>query len=225
MATVSIISGVHTPNEGRALINTNFTNVNTDLVIIKTITDSLTGNVVGVDNVQTFTNKTIKSNNAMGGTNNTVEVTRKDIKTDLFQLKAYNNDALAGTISNIEVDAGSIYDLVVSGGNGIKTHVDGQHLKIVGETDFLLNNASQKFGMGVDSATLTTYAGYGYTTVLGASTANLSSLAVGAAHTAQPNATLHVKHSSTGNMLRLQNTNPGSGFDGARLTYQNSSQE
>ena len=224
MATVSIISGVHTPNEGRALINTNFTNVNTDLVIIKTITDSLTGNVVGVDNVQTFTNKTLKSNNATGGTNNVVEITRKDIKTDLFQLKAYNDDALAGTISNIEVDAGSIYDLVVSGGNGIKTHVDSQHLKIVGETDFVLNNTGQTFGVGLDQASMGVYEGYGYMCLLGGTTLIGPELGVGGSHAAAPAAPIHVKSSTAGigEMIRLENTNDSTAP--SYVGYKNASQ-
>jgi len=210
MATVSTISGVHTPNEGRALINTNFTNVNTDLVTVKTITDSLSGDVVGADNVQTLTNKTILSSNASAGTSNTLEVTRKDIKTTLFQLKAYNDDALAGTISNIDVDADSIYDLVVSGGNGIKTHVASQHLKIVGETDFLLNNASQKFGVGVSSATLATYAGYGFSNVITNKTALIDNVAIGNTHTATPTSPMHIKaDTSTGTMAILENTRSG----------------
>ena len=209
MATVSTISGAHTPNEGRALINTNFTNVNTDLVTVKTITDSLSGNVVGENNSQTLTNKTIKSNNANGGTNNVVEVTRKDIKTDLFQVKAYNADALAGIMSNIEVDAASIYDLVVSGGNGIKTHIDSQHLKIVGETDFLLNNASQKFGVGVSSATLATYAGYGFSNVITNKTALTSDVAIGGNHAAAPSAPLHVKDATSGKMAIFENATFG----------------
>ena len=224
MATVSTISGAHTPNEGRALINTNFTNVNTDLVTVKTITDSLSGDVVGENNAQTLTNKTIKSNNANGGTNNVVEITRKDIKTDLFQVKAYNADALAGIMSNIEVDAASIYDLVVSGGNGIKTHIDSQHLKIVGETDFLLNNTSQRFGVGVTDASWTTFTGYGFSNVVAGKTAITNDVAIGDSHAAAPAAPLHVKDSTAGigEMIRLENTNDSTAP--SYVGYKNASQ-
>ena len=200
MATISGINTTDTPNEGRTITNTNFTNVNNDLESVKAITDTLSGSIVGVGNIQTLQNKTIKSNNVDASSGNTLQVSREDINGSIFQVKTYQNGSLTGTVSNIEFDGSTTYDLIISGGNGVKTHVESQEIKIKLDPETILNETNQVLGVNVSSVS----AGY---SVEAANNVLVDQLAIGT-HSTTPATLAHIR-GTNGEPLKIEKTDSG----------------
>jgi len=133
-------------------MNTNFTNVNTDLETTKAVTDSVTGDVVGTENSQTLQNKTIASTNAGG--DNVMAVNRLDLTGALFKVSNANSGGVT-TSNNFVVSGTAISEFQIKGTNGIVSSVTTSGLSAVVEVGInetsVINESSQTVVIG-DSA-------------------------------------------------------------------------
>jgi len=191
MATINTVSGIHTPNEGRVIWNDNFTAVNTEVEGLSTTIGAVGGSIVGTTEVQVLENKTISS--SYRGGNNTISVSRRDLESTAFFLVTSDS----GSVSNMDVSAASQYSLQLLGDNGIDTYVTSNVLYIRNSATCILNETSQKLGVGVASVTGGNVAEFGGNVLV-------SGLFGAGSHTAAASAEVHLKSSSP--ELRIETT-------------------
>jgi hypothetical protein len=193
MATITTVQGTNTPNEGRLIWNTNFTNVNAELIANTAAIAGIGGTPVGTTQVQTLTNKTIVSNYITGGTGNYITLSRRDLNPGNT---LFNVASDSGSVTNIDVSQVSVYNLTILGGNGITTSVGSNILYIKNAANCIMNEASQKLGVAVASVSSGNVAQFGGSVLVD------GFLAAGADHTAAGSAEVHLSSSSP--ELRIQ---------------------
>jgi len=184
MATITTVSGIHTPNTGRDIWNTNFTNLNAETSANTATIAAVGGSIVGTTQSQVLTNKTLVSDN-IGGTN-TLSLSRKDLEaTSLFLVVSDT-----GTVSDIDVSAETQYSLQVLGGNGLTSAVTSNVLYVKAAEECILNESSQVLGVSVSGVTTGNVAEFGGNVKIN------NYLAVGSGHTVAATSVLHIKETS-----------------------------
>lgn len=207
MATITTVQGTNTPNEGRGIWNTNFTNVNAELIANTAAIAGIGGTPVGTTQTQTLTNKTLISNYIVGGTGNTITISRRDLNPGNT---LFNVLSSSGSITNIDVANASVYNLTIYGGNGISTSVGSNILYIKNSANCILNEASQKLGVAIAAVSSGNVAQFGGSVLVD------GFLAAGADHTAAGAAEVHLFSSSP--ELRIQTSGTESAITFSKST-------
>jgi microcystin-dependent protein len=192
MATIFLVSGIHTPNTGREIWNDNFTNLNTEVEVSTSTIAGVGGSIVGTTQAQVLTNKTLVSSNRGGS--NTISISRKDLESSAFFLVVSDS----GTVSDMDVSAGSAYSLQILGGNGVSTSVSANVLYVKPDAACIMNESSQTLCVNVSGIVA------GYTTEVGGNLKVNNYLGVGAGLAGVAGTVIHVKDTTP--TVRIEGT-------------------
>jgi hypothetical protein len=192
--TLSGLNTSMTPNTVLSLLSTNFGTVETAVNANTLKLTGVVGTAIGAANEQELTNKTITSDNRDGSKGNIFDISRKDIGDNLFKLTAYTRAGVAdGIINNVDVNETEMYNLMISGGNGVKAQVASNVLKLTMHPTAVLTDT---VSMVVGNATLTSGFEYDY-----AGTGLFrDKLGIGY-HTSALSANLHIKPTAAENNI------------------------
>lgn len=199
-----------TPNSGRVKFNDSISNLKTTADATATLLTGI-GDPVGTTNTVELTNKTIVSDNVTGTKNNIIQISRLDVKDDIFTISGDTG------IISVGIDGGTITNLDILGGNGIETYVDTGILYIKNPQNTVLNLGSQTFTIGSSSVTS------GYTMDVNNYSLFRSGISVGP-HSSVPTDQLHI--SGTDNSVAVTATirNLGTAGSVLKLIYDNDSE-
>ena len=161
MPRFTSISGTHTPADLVTHLNANYVQADSDLTTLESKTSQITGTAVGTDSTQTLTKKTILSDNANNTTDNIIGINRRDFypaNQEIYRWQTHYVDPQTGSgttgiIQNLYVDGTDMPHMIISGGNGIKTSVYNNELKIDMDPNVEFNASGQSFLFGADSLT------------------------------------------------------------------------
>jgi hypothetical protein len=119
MDALTALVNTQTPNIALSGIQSNFEIIEAAIEVNEGVITGAEGVLVGTTASQTLTNKTMVPA-GRGGTN-LLDIGRKDLGDDsLFNVLTYRNGLGNNSITNIKVDDDTIYNLTISGGNGVK---------------------------------------------------------------------------------------------------------
>ena len=164
------LSGTHTPAQMLTKWNSNFDAVYADIIDLENKTATISGDGVGTTGAQQIADKTALSKHIQptaGIGNWTFDLHRWDLNASQEFIRVHthwvdpsnSSNSLTGIIQDIkpgaqsgggDVDGNSkdIYALVISGGNGIKTYIENQELRIEGDPNTVYNASGQTFAFG-----------------------------------------------------------------------------
>lgn len=175
------------PNTGRLKINTTFTNLKVTADNTASLLTGI-GDPIGTTNTKEMTNKTLVSDNITGTKNNIIQISRLDIKDNLFAIYADTG------LTNADVDEEDIYQLHILGTNGLETYVSGGKIYIGHPEDTVINEGTQTLALATGAVTT------GYTIDVNGYGLIRTGLSVGA-HASLSTDTLHVSGNEVSNPI------------------------
>jgi hypothetical protein len=135
-----------TPNSGRLKINTSLSNLQESTDETAALLSGI-GDPIGTTNTKEMTNKTLISDNISGSKNNVIQVSRLDVKDDLFEIHADTGYTAA------DVDESSIYELHILGTNGLESLVSGGKIYLRHPEHTVINRGTQTMAVAVSGVT------------------------------------------------------------------------